>query len=307
MAGAMKLQQLRFFVAVYEEGSFSAGAQRVHATQSGLSMQVRELEDRYGVTLLTRSSTGVRPTEAGKLFYAQAVRVLRAAVEAEETLRRLSGAVTGHVRVGLMPTFTRSVLSPALLRFTEAFEVVRLSVLEAYSAQLGGAVTKGELDFAVVPAISDPAHVLATPMATDREYLVGAPGDGHLAPVRLRELAPLRLVLPSRANARRVRIDAYLAAHGIAVAEIMELDAMLGTLDMVARSNWLTILPGILCAPDHDGSRRRVRPIVGPPLTVDYVRIEPAAQPLSGVAQAFATILQEELERTLAWNVVADE
>ena len=49
----MKIQQLRFFVAVYEEGSFSAGAIRVNATQSGLSMHVRQLENRYGCLLYT--------------------------------------------------------------------------------------------------------------------------------------------------------------------------------------------------------------------------------------------------------------
>lgn len=298
----MKLHQLRIFVAVFEEGSFSAAAQRINATQSGLSMQVRDLEERYGVTLLTRSSTGVRPTEAGRLFYAQATRVLRASAEAEETLRRISGSATGHIRVGLMPTFTRSVLSPALLRFTETFPMVRVSVLEAYSSQLSSAVSHGELDFAVVPAVSDPVAVHATHMATDREYLVRASGDGHLEPVRLRDLGPLKLVLPSRANVRRVRIDDYLAGNGIEVAEILELDAMLGTLDMVARSDWLTILPGILCEPDADGRRRRLNPIVEPTLTVDYARIEPAAQPLGDAAKAFATLLQEELDLTLTWN-----
>jgi len=109
----VKLQHLKHFIAVFEEGSFSAGAQRVNATQSGLSMHVRQLEDRYQVQLLERSSTGVTPTEAGKRFYRDAVRVMRAASEAEANLRALSGAVTGHVTVGLMPTFTRSVLGPA--------------------------------------------------------------------------------------------------------------------------------------------------------------------------------------------------
>ncbi len=300
----MKLQQLRFFTAVYEEGSFSAGAVRANATQSGLSMQVRELEERFGVQLLTRSSTGVQPTEAGRRFYAQAVKVLRASTEAEAILKRASGAVTGHVRVGLMPTFTRAVLAPVLLRFTRSHELVRLSVLEAYSSQLCDEVAKGAIDFAVVPAIDGMLQVQATPMGTDREYLVSSPsvGPSHLKPVHLRDLQPLKLVLPSRANARRVRIDAYLAANGIEVDEILELDAMLGTLDLVSSSDWMTILPGILCAPDADGKDRTLNPIEGPVLTVDYAMIEPSSKTLSEAARAFATILQEELDRTLVWN-----
>ena len=130
----MKLQHLKYFVAVFEEGSFSAGAQRVNATQSGLSMHVRQLEDRYQVKLLNRSSSGVTPTEVGKRFYQDAVRVLHAATEADANLKSMSGTVTGHVTVGLMPTFTRAVLGPALLRFAEDFPNVKITVREAYSA-----------------------------------------------------------------------------------------------------------------------------------------------------------------------------
>ncbi|WP_434055227.1 MAG: LysR family transcriptional regulator [Roseibium sp.] len=296
----MKLQQLRFFVAVYEEGSFSAAANRVHATQSGISMQVRELEDRYGVQLLIRKSTGVSPTETGRLFYSKAIDVLRAAADADETLKRASGTLTGQVRVGLIPTLTRSVLSEAMLRFTNSYPMVRLSMVEAYSFQLIEAVGREELDFAIVPAFEGHENIRAEPMGTDNEFLVGAPGDTHLRPVDLKEHWPLRYVLPSPANSRRRRIDRYFADHHIKVEDVLELDAMFGTIDLVARSDWHTILPGIMCAADIDGQRRRLHPIVGPELSVSYSRIEPAAKPLNGAAQAFCEILQDELTRTIA-------
>lgn len=303
----MKLQQLKYFVAVYEEGSFSAGAQRVHATQSGLSMQVRDLEERHGVPLLIRSSSGVEPTDAGRRFYHQAIKVLRAASEAEEELKRLKGKMVGQVRVGLMPTFTRSVLPDALLRFTERHPMVRLSVVEAYSADLQDATLQGRLDYAIVPAFQEVAGLRASPMGTDREYLVMRPGNGppHGTPVRLRDMGPLRLVLPGEQNVRRKRIDQYLAAQGIEPAEVLELDAMLGTLELVARSDWAAILPGIICAPDADGTRRKLHPITGPELSVDYVRIEPAARTLSDAAQAFDACVQAELDKLIKWEIGA--
>ncbi|MEM7775744.1 MAG: LysR family transcriptional regulator [Pseudomonadota bacterium] len=296
----MKLQQLRFYVAVYEEGSFSAAATRVHATQSGVSMQVRDLESRYGVQLLVRTSMGVTPTAAGQLFYEKAVNVLRSAADAEETLKRVSGTLIGEVKVGLIPSLTRSVLSPSMLRFAERCPMVRLSIVEAYSFQLTDAVGRDELDFAVVPAFEDHPNIRAQPMGSDREYLVGAKGDDHLKPVRLQDHAPLRYVLPSAANARRRKIDSYFADHHIAFETIMDLDAMFGTIDLVARSGWHTILPGIMCAADLDGQRRRLQAIIDPGLQVGYSRIEPAARPLSDAANAFYEILKEELANTLA-------
>ena len=127
----MKLLHLRHYVAVYEEGSFSAGAKSVGATQSGLSMHVRWLEDRYGVNLLERSSTGVTPTEAGRRFYEVALRALRTAAQAENTLRELADSISGHINVGLMPTFTRAILSPALIECADKFLNVQVSITEA--------------------------------------------------------------------------------------------------------------------------------------------------------------------------------
>lgn len=298
----MKLQHLRYFVAVYEEGSFSAGAQRVNATQSGLSMHVKQLEERYQVRLLARSSTGVTPTEAGRRFYEDAVKVLRAAAEAESTLRSLGQTITGHVRVGLMPTFTRSVLGPALLASARAHPNIRISVVEAFSAELSRQVAAGLLDFAVVPVFDTELNLSVTRMGTDREFLMlSAESDIELgAEAVLANLPPLDIVLPSQENARRRKIDAYLSANSIAVRSTIELDAMFATLDLVSRSNWATILPGILCIPDRDGKRRRVAPLGSPSLSVEYMRIEPRSAPLGPAGMAFYDVLKAELEAALA-------
>ena len=297
----MKIQQLRFFVAVYEEGSFSAGAIRVNATQSGLSMHVRQLENRYGVELLKRSSTGVEPTEAGRTFYARAIEVLNATERAEDTLRGLSGVISDHIRVGLMPAFTGSVLTPALMRFSEDYPNVRVSVEEAYSATLSRRVSEGKLIFAIVPAVDTDLGLETSLMAQDQECLVCAAGRDMAAgrTVRLADLSPLRLVLPSSVNARRPRIERYLSVNGIDVAEVMELDAMMGTLDMVANSEWTSILPSILAQADRDGIKQRFLQLIDPPLSVKYMRISNKARPLGHAAQAFADVIQEELNTAL--------
>ncbi len=299
----MKLQQLKYFAAVYENGSFSAAAQKVNATQSGLSMHVSQIEKRYDIKLFTRTSSGVTPTETGRAFYQDAVKVLAAARRAEDRLQTLSKSVVGHVQVGLMPTFTRAVLTPVLLRFAKEYPAVRLSISEAYSDILATEVAEGRLDFAVVPASYRISEILVSKtMGEDRECLVCSV-DRELTlvngQVNLRNLAPLRLVLPGPSNSRRQMIENYLMVNEIAVADILELDTMHGTLGMVARSDWVTILPGIMCLPDLDGKRRKVAPLADPILTVNYTRIETIKRPLSAAAQAFADILQEELNVAL--------
>lgn len=299
----MKLQQLRYFAAVYEQGSFSAAADKVNATQSGLSMHVSQIEKRYDVTLFSRSSSGVTPTEAGRAFYLEAVKVLAAATHAEDRLQTLSKAVVGHIHVGLMPTFTRSVLTSVLLRMVTEYPEIRLSISEAYSGALAQEVAEGRLDFAAVPASFELNEALvAKTMGEDRECLVSARGrdfpvqkDG----VKLSRLPPLKLVMPGFSNARRHRIETYLSVNNIEISDRLELDTMHGTLDLVANSDWVSVLPGILCLPDLDGKRRKVVPIADPPLTVTYMMIRTRKRPLSAAAQAFANILQEELNSAL--------
>ncbi len=289
----LNFRQLAAFVAVYEERAFSRAAERVHATQSGLSMQVANLEAGLGIRLFTRTSKGVVPTQAGDRLYARASEILRAISTAETEVRALGGNVSGRVRVGLMPAFTNSILAEVLEDFLARFPHVEVAVIEAYSPALSEAVARSEYDFAIVPAEQERPGLRAQPFGRDRELVVSGPNSAlrHLAPVRLADLPPLRLVLPSHGNSRRERLESFFVAHGIPVAAILEIDAMAATLDIVAKGDWMTILPATLCARDVDGSVRRVHPIAGPELHVDYVRIEPRRRALSPAAARFAETL----------------
>ncbi|ASJ72742.1 HTH-type transcriptional regulator CynR [Granulosicoccus antarcticus IMCC3135] len=264
-------------------------------------MHVRELEKRYDVVFFHRSSTGVEPTETGRQFYKVAISVLNASAVAEDKLRELSGVLSDHITLGLMPAFARAVLGPTLLRFAREHKHVRVSVQEAYSGQLSQDVAEGKLDFAVVPFYNSELDLNSTTMGVDQECLATSAQTSLVlgSEVALSELPPLRMILPTKGNARRPRIEHYLSVNGVEIEETMELDTMLGTLDLVANSDWVSILPAVLSPPDKDGRKRLFTPLANPPLTVEYMRITHKARPLSRAAQAFADVLQEELNNVL--------
>jgi LysR family nitrogen assimilation transcriptional regulator len=298
----MKLRQLRFLVAVYEEKSFTAAARRSHATQSGLSMQIKDLEERLGVRLFNRSSTGVTPTSAGEKLYQRATRILRDVSAIQNDIEALSGEVSGTVRVGMMPTFARAVLAPVIERFARKYPHVEVKITEAYSAVLNGEVAGGNLDIAVVPPGRDLSGIWAEHLDTDVEVFATSPDTNrtHLEPIDLSTCGPLKLALPGPSNARREKIDTHLQTYGIRIDKIMELDSMMATLDLVARSDWATILPGCLCLPDIDRPNRKLHPIINPPLTVDYILIEPVSQTQSRAAQLFTDEIKAQIKQTCA-------
>ena len=98
------MRHLRYFVAVAEEASFTAGARRVHVAQQVLSTQVRQLEEALGVQLLQRNSRGVTLTPAGQVFLDGARDTLRsfdrAATAAGNTARVVAGRLSVGLRIG---------------------------------------------------------------------------------------------------------------------------------------------------------------------------------------------------------------
>jgi DNA-binding transcriptional LysR family regulator len=297
-------RDLRLFVAAFEERSFTAAAQRENATQSGVSQHIRKLEDRLGVQLFLRGSAAVSPTPAGEDFYRHAVGLLRARDAAMRSVRAHGrGALQGEIKVGLMPTMTRLCLAPALARFLDAQPNVLVRITEAYSAALTGMVRAGELDFAVVPGPVASPGLRSSPFIETPEVLVSRADSGlpHLAPVALRDLPALRLVLAGPGNARRQSIEGYLTSQGVRPERIVELDAMLGTLDMVASHGWMTILPGVMMAEeDRDPRPFTVSPLGDPPLRLQLALIEPARASLRPEADAFLAALREETRRVNA-------
>ena len=293
----LKLQHIRFFVAVNEQGSVKAEAAKVHATQSGVSMQIRDLEDILGMKLFERTSAGVAPTKAATRIYRRATRILLEVGELEVEVSQYSDKLEGSVRVGIMPTFARSILGPVLIRFSDSHPLVDVKVIEGYSALLTRMVADGDLDLAVVPGGQLPSGLRSKYLDTDIEVLVCRNlRDGVGATVtNLATAPPLRLVLPSPANARRARIDQYMENSCQATHTVMELDSMITTLDMIHRGGWSSVLPGCLCLPNLDDPDYKLLPVTEPNLFVDYLLIEPATSASSKATQQLAEELTAEI------------
>ena len=172
------VRDLTLFVAVYEERSFTAAAERERATQSGVSQHIRKLEDTLGVRLFTRSKGQVQPTPAGDALYLKSIDILRLYDAAKKSVRSYGKGLEGQLVVGLMPTMTRSVLAPVLARFVADNPNVSVNVIEAYSATLTQQVRAAEIDFAIVPAFACPPGLTAACFCARPRCLVSNPARG---------------------------------------------------------------------------------------------------------------------------------
>ena len=293
------LRQLRAIIAVCEEGSFTRAAARENATQSGISQHVAATERALGVKLFERSAAGVKPTPAGQRYYKRCIEAVGRLADANEEVRGFASRVSGDLRIGLIPTVTRAALAPTLEQFVSRYPDVRLHIVEGYSGSLTDMVLNDEIDFAVVPTFEGRVGLKSRLILRDREMLLSSPKLGFepLRPVRLKDCGPLKIIVPSRSNVRRRNIEIYLQTHSVEIAEMIEMDAMIGTLEFVARSDWVAILSGLICVNDIGGGERVINPISDPPLFAEFVVITQARRTLSTQARLFLETFEAEIAR----------
>lgn len=295
---SVSIKQLKAFVAVVEENSFSLAAERLNATQSGMSMLVQNLELSIGKKLINRVPGKMVLTESGKNFYKYALEILslmdKALIDAKTDTIDLSGTFN----CGLMPTFTRSALPTTLSKFLKEYPKVDVKVTEAYSGVLEDMVRTNKLEFAIVPSVKNPTGLNIEFVSSDLNFLVTKKNSEfeHLKPIKLSKLDKIKVILPGVENSRRISLDEYFATHNIKIDKTLEMDGMIGTLEMVASSDWCAILPAVLCDLDILGNLRTLSPLTSPNLTTEYVLITSASKELSSAAKLFSEKICDEIK-----------
>ena len=196
-----ELRQLRYFVAIAEEGSLTRAAARLHITQQSLSQQVRTLEAQLGATLFERSSRGVTLTDVGAVLLREARPVLARAERAAEAVRRAAHGEQGELRVGFLSTVANYFMAPVVRAFRELHPGVTLHTEDLTIAALVAGLRDGTLDAGLSrpPLVDD----LATEVVL-REPVAAVLPEGHRlagrAELTLADLADEPWVLTPRSS-----------------------------------------------------------------------------------------------------------
>jgi DNA-binding transcriptional LysR family regulator len=146
----MELRHLRYFAAVAELRNVTQAARRLHVAQPALSRQIQDLEEELGLQLIERSTRGIKLTEAGKFFAAEAGAVLARADEALQAVRALARGEIGELRVGYAPSPTSEVLPRALAAFQKVAPGVRVTRLDLASDDLESALLDERVHLSVM-------------------------------------------------------------------------------------------------------------------------------------------------------------
>src|SRR3954453_23609981 len=224
----MTLQQLTYFLAAAEHGSFSAAAHTLLMSQPSLSEQVRRLEAELGVPLFVRAGRGIELTEAGRLLLPHAERTLAEAQAAAESVREVRDLAGGTVAFGTFGSAHHYLLARLVEDFRNRHPQVLVRAIRQKSAGVADAGREGQLEAVLVVLPIDDRGLAVAPAIEDELLYVSA-GPARLErPMTIERLAAAPLILydarwaavdPAR---RQLRERAQSA--GVAIARQIEVE-----------------------------------------------------------------------------------
>jgi DNA-binding transcriptional LysR family regulator len=178
----MELRQLRYIIAVAEEGNITRAAERLGIQPPPLSRQIKAIERELDVQLFRRKPRGVELTDAGRAFLDGARAMFANLDHTLESTRRTARGEQGRIRIGATPTSPFHPFLPRVIRaFREAFPLVSLRLEERLSNELIEQLRNERIDAAFIRTPPADPEGLAISLLLEEPMLVALPSDHTLA------------------------------------------------------------------------------------------------------------------------------
>lgn len=237
----MDLRALRYFVAVAQAGSFSAGAARLYVAQSALSRHIKTLEEELGGDLFVRVPRGVELTEAGSLLLKRAACILNDVFTTQQDLLTHHGELRGVASLIAPSSLGECLFVPLVDHFSRNFPKVQLRLSEGLSREAADRLSQGEVEVAIVTEPSAGDH-LDLELLFEEQMLFVAPKGTHRVKKKmtLQEAARFPLIVPSRFKWPK-QLEAALLSPG-AREPAIQVDSHFPTLKMVRSGRGCAVL-----------------------------------------------------------------
>ena len=160
----MTLTQLKYTLAVAEQGNFTLAAEKCFVTQPTLSMQVQKLEEELDIELFNRKAKPITLTAVGEKIIAQAKVILEEAKRMNDVVATERGVVEGHFRIGIIPTVMPTLLPLFLNTFIKKFPKVNLKIEELNTASIVEELSTGKLDAGIAATPLDHPQLIEKPL-----------------------------------------------------------------------------------------------------------------------------------------------
>lgn len=238
----MRLEDLRYFIAVAEAGHVGRAAQRLGVSQPALTKGVQRLEQVLDMQLFDRGAKGMVLTRLGTVFFERARQVCLGLDDAVQEVSDLHLGILGTIRVGVSPVFADRLVGETFTQLLQQRPGAKLRLSTGLNDTLLASLRLGDLDLAINALVDgEPQDLVQVPLFDDELCVVLR--EQHpllqLADLRLNDLADVGWVLPGPEVLARRRLEARLAERGLPPPRVV-----------MRTESSVTLVPGVLRGSD---------------------------------------------------------
>jgi len=291
------LDKLEFLLLLARERHFGRAAEAAGVTQPTFSSAVKALEENLGTALVERGSRFRGFTPEGERVLEWARRLVGDARTMRQELQSLKGNLSGHLRIGVVPTalpFVPNLTVP----FHKRFPAVRLSVFSATSAEILSRLENLEIEIGISYIDNEPIGRLSGIELYKEQFMLLVSARSPLA--HLKEMTwndagelPLCLLTPD-IQGRRI-IDEVLEENGGCRMPTFESNSMMTLFTHVRTGQWMSIIPARLIDAIDRPRQLKTIPLVAPQITKTIGLLIRGREPYSPTVSAFVAVARRVL------------
>ncbi|MAB98505.1 MAG: LysR family transcriptional regulator [Pseudomonadaceae bacterium] len=243
----MTIKQLRAFLAVAQSLSFAQACERLHLSQSALSLTIKALEDGLGGRLFSRTTRNVNLTPEGEALLPMARRLLADWENAEEQLRQRFTLQQGRVTLAAMPSFACNLLPDVLMNFRARYPNVNVTVNDVINEQVIAMVRDREVELGIAFEPDGDTSLQFTALYRDR-FIAVVGTDSPLSAqhtVSWPTLLQQPFITLQRPSAVRVMLEQHLARHAMQLPVVFESHQLATVGRMVASGLGVSAVPAL--------------------------------------------------------------
>jgi DNA-binding transcriptional LysR family regulator len=239
------IQHIRAFLAVANSGSFAKAAIELNLSPSALTVQIQQLEEWLGVTLLERSPRQVSLTAAGQNNRGAMEKLLLDLDNIVSGSRDLAALRRGVVTIAALPSLCSGALPPILKAFRKQFPGVEIRLRDVVAQRIDALVREGEVDFGL-GVRARMSHGLDFQVVMVDRLSLFVPLDHALAKrhsITLSELSGEPIILTGRDSSVRERVEQLFSEGGLILTPGLEANYMSTVMALVRQGLGMTLLP----------------------------------------------------------------
>ena len=295
MKSLPSVRQLRAFVSVYHTGHVSAAAEQLSLTQPAVTVLLRELESKLGVTLFDRTTRMLRRTEAAAEAIVYAERALAEMEAMGSSMAELAGNRRGRLRLAATSTVAQILLPGAVRRFLDLHPAIKVVIEDCAPGEFAEAILAERVDLGVGTLEGPVAGLQEKVFLHDCLSAIAPAGPGFEAgkPITWKQLAALPVITVKPGYGVRRRIDRAAEMAGVALQIEHEVSLLTTAVAMAANGLGVAVAPSSILVPGQY-PKLVCRRLTRPPVERHTAVVFKQDRSLSPAGRAFADLLARE-------------